>query len=140
MTLSGGRPARTPVAVSDSPVSAVLAELTAREPLFHRTELGTSRAAFEAMTAEDFWEVGASGTRYGREEVWSVLERRYAEDAPDEWETSDVSCRPLGQDAYLLTYLLRQRRRITRRASIWERSPDGWRIVYHQGTEAGARA
>jgi hypothetical protein len=32
----------------------VLAELSAREPIFHRPELGTSRADFERMTVEDF--------------------------------------------------------------------------------------
>ena len=31
----------------------VLAELSAREPIFHRPELGTSRADFERMTVED---------------------------------------------------------------------------------------
>jgi hypothetical protein len=24
--------------------------------------------------------------------------------------------------------------RLTRRATIWLRTPDGWKIVYHQGT------
>ncbi|MFP5370007.1 MAG: hypothetical protein ACLGI3_04575 [Actinomycetes bacterium] len=41
--------------MSDPLLSAVLTELSEREPLFHRRELGTGRAAFEAMTAEDFW-------------------------------------------------------------------------------------
>lgn len=58
-------------------VAAVLSELVDREPLFHRTELGTSREVFEAMTAPDFWEVGASGegprvTR--RATVWERVE------------------------------------------------------------------
>lgn len=42
-------------------LTEVLAELVAREPLFHRKELGTSRMNFQATTAPDFWEVGASG-------------------------------------------------------------------------------
>jgi len=40
-------------------LNELLAELMAREPLFHRKELGTSRMDFQAMTAPDFWEVGA---------------------------------------------------------------------------------
>jgi hypothetical protein len=120
--------------VSTSENADVLHELMAREPLFHRTELGTTRAAFEAMTAEDFWEVGASGALYDRELVWSVLERRFAQGAADEWETSDFTCRPLGARTYLLTYKLRQGPRISRRATIWERTTDGWRVIYHQGT------
>lgn len=115
--------------------AAVLDELVAFEPLFHRTERGTARADFEAMTAPDFWEVGASGARYDREFVWSVLEQRYADARPDEWATSDFACRALGGDTYLLTYVLRQGARLTRRATVWERADAGWRVVYHQGTE-----
>ena len=118
-----------------SDLDAVLAELVAREPLFHRTELGTDRATFEAMTAEDFWEVGASGRAYDRETVWGVLEPRYAAGEPDPWEATDFRCRELAPDVYLLTYQLHQfDDRPTRRATIWERADTGWRIVYHQGT------
>lgn len=124
-------------------IDGVLEELVAREPLFHRTEHGTGRADFEAMTAPDFWEVGASGARYDREFVWSVLAERYAADGPDEWETGDweagdFACRPLGGGTYLLTYRLRQGARLTRRATVWERTDGGWRAVYHQGTEVAA--
>jgi hypothetical protein len=122
--------------MSEDALAAVLAELVAREPLFHRTELGTSRAHFEAMTAPDFWEVGASGSVYDREYVWATLERRYEAGEPDEWETSDFALRPLGAEVFLLTYVLRQGDRVTRRATVWERASSGWRIVYHQGTLA----
>ena len=47
----------------------VLAELMAREPLFHRKELGISRMDFQAMTAPDFWEVGALGKVYDFESI-----------------------------------------------------------------------
>ena len=48
--------------------------LQAREPIFHRPELGTSRVNFERMTDESFWEVGASGRVYDREFVldWRI--------------------------------------------------------------------
>ena len=113
----------------------VLAELAAREPIFHRPEQGTSRADFERMTAEDFWETGASGRRYSRKAVLTELERRYSRPYEDVWETRDFYCRRLGPDTYLLTYtLLQDHHRLTRRATIWQRSADGWKIVYHQGT------
>jgi hypothetical protein len=118
----------------DDDLAGVLAQLVAREPLFHRTELGTDRAAFEAMTAEDFWEVGASGTVYDREVVWTALEQRYAAGEPDEWRTSDFRLRQLGVRVYLVTYLLQQGSRVTRRSTIWEDAGGSWRIVYHQGT------
>jgi hypothetical protein len=112
----------------------VLDELIAREPIFHRLELGTSRADFERLTAPDFWEVGASGRIYSREVVWETLEERYAHPADDPWETSDFRCRELAQGTYLLTYTLAQAERLTRRMTIWQDNPGGWQILYHQGT------
>ena len=40
--------------------------------------------------------------------------------------------------SYLFTYTLRQRERLTRRATIWQSTGDGWRILYHQGTLVSA--
>jgi hypothetical protein len=113
----------------------VLAELSRREPIFHRPEFGTSRADFERMTVEDYWETGASGRRYSRQYVLDGLEERFSVPHDDVWETREFHCRRLGEDTYLLTYtLLQDNRRLTRRATIWQRTPDGWKIVYHQGT------
>ncbi len=121
----------------DADLGDVLAELIAREPIFHRLELGTTRADFEAQTAPDFWEVGASGAIYDRETVWTVLEARYADPdraSSDPWETSEFECRRIAPDTYLLTYTLRQNARVTRRLTVWQRHDGPWRILYHQGT------
>ena len=113
----------------------VLAELSAQEPIFHRPELGTSRADFERMTVEDYWETGASGRRYSRHAVLDGLEERFSVPHDDVWETRDFYCRRLGTETYLITYtLLQDKQRLTRRATIWQRTSDGWKIVYHQGT------
>ncbi len=110
-------------------------ELAAREPIFHRAEFGTTRADFEKMTAEDFWETGASGRIYSRQLVLDVLEERFSAPHDDVWETSDFACRKLAEGVYMLTYtLLQNRSRLTRRCTIWQRTPDGWKAVYHQGT------
>lgn len=128
-----------PTLITDRELSEILAELTRREPIFHRPELGTTRTDFEEMTADDFWEVGASGRRYSRAYVLETLEKRFAHPQEDVWETSDFHCRRLAADVYLLTYTLVQkpvqsRLRRTRRATIWQRTAEGWKIVYHQGT------
>jgi hypothetical protein len=116
-------------------LAEILAELIAREPIFHRPELGITRADFERMTAGDFWETGASGRRYSREFVLDELDRRYAAPHDDVWRASDFYCRELAAGVYLLTYtLLQDNARLTRRATIWQKSADGWKIVYHQGT------
>ena len=120
---------------ADAQLGRVLAELSAREPLFHRSEFGTTRADFERMTDADFWEIGASGRRYSRAFVLDELEKRHASPHEDIWETSEFQCRRLAGDVYLLTYtLLQDGVRLTRRATLWRRSGDGWVALYHQGT------
>lgn len=113
---------------------AVLEELKQREPIFHHPELGTARADFERMTDASFWEVGASGRRYSREYVLETLENRPPN--PDEatWRMQDLHCLKIAADNYLITYTLFQGSRVTRRATLWRKSPAGWKILYHQGT------
>jgi len=79
--------------------------------------------------------VGASGRRYSRTFILKTLgaaERVSADSAG--WLCSDFGLRRLGPQCFLLTYTLDQNGRITRRATIWERAEEGWRILYHQGT------
>ena len=123
-----------PNLVTDPNNLDVLKELMEREPIFHRPKFGTTRADFENMTEATFWEVGASGRRYSREYLLDELEKRYANQAEDEWQTSDFHCLELAVDNYLLIYTLIQGARVTRRATIWRRTAQGWKIVYHQGT------
>jgi hypothetical protein len=119
---------------TDPKLLDVLADLRPREPIFHRPEFGTTRAEFDAMVESDFWEVGASGRRYTRKHILEALEQRVRTPEEDLWETTDFRCQELSADLYLLTYTLRQGERITRRTTIWRRSTDGWKIVFHQGT------
>jgi hypothetical protein len=111
--------------------------LRGREPVFHRPEHGTSRAAFEAMTVADYWEVGASGRVYDRAFVLDTLSQRYADPAYDPMaglEVDEFAVRRAGAGVWLATYRLRQGDRLTRRASLWRQAGDGWQLLYHQGT------
>lgn len=124
-----------PILTTAPELQEILAQLSSREPIFHRPEFGTSRADFERMTTEDYWETGASGRRYSRQFVLDELEKRFAAPHQDVWETSEFQCRRLSEDTYLLTYtLLQDHVRLTRRATIWRKTTDGWKILYHQGT------
>jgi hypothetical protein len=124
-----------PILTTPPELSEILEQLSGREPIFHRPEWGTNRADFEQMTTDDFWEVGASGQRYSKEHVLNVLEERQAAPRKDIWKTSDFHCRKLADNVYLLTYtLLQNNERLSRRTTIWERTTEGWKIVYHQGT------
>jgi hypothetical protein len=113
----------------------VLEELRRREPIFHTPEFGTTREHFESATAPHYWEVGASGRRYSRDFILRTLEQNPPVDAVSaNWQICDLGLRRLGPDTYLLTYTLHQGERITRRATVWQETPLGWRILYHQGT------
>jgi hypothetical protein len=113
----------------------VLDELRRREPIFHNKAFGSSVADFECSTAPDFWEIGASGRRYTREFILGLLQQNALVDAEEAgWKSSDFGLRRLGPDSFLLTYTLDQAGRLTRRSTIWQKTDDGWRVLYHQGT------
>lgn len=126
-----------PRLATDPQLATVLAELSRREPIFHRPEFASTRADFERMTADDFWEIGASGRRYSRQHVLDVLQQREPDPAEAEWETRDFHCRELGPSTYLLTYTLRQQERLSRRSTIWRRVDGEWQVLFHQGTLVG---
>lgn len=121
---------------TEARLESIEAELVAREPIVHHPELGTDRQAYESMTVDDFFEIGASGRRYGREYCIETLVARYAEDYEEDWRVEDVRCRELAPDLYQLTYDLWKEgeTRHTRRSTLWRRSAEGWKIVFHQGT------
>jgi hypothetical protein len=120
---------------TDPALLPILDELRPLEPIFHTPEFGLEPADFDRRTAPDYWEVGASGRRYSREFILQMLaDAPPVNAATDRWRASGHALRQLGPDTYLLTYSLRQGERLTRRSTIWERTSQGWRILFHQGT------
>ena len=109
-------------------------ELAAREPIFHRAEFGTRREDFERMVAAAYWETGASGAVYSRDFVLDTLEQRHRETIIERLVVTDFRCQRLADNLYLVTYLLDQAGRRSRRATIWRRVEGSWQAVYHQGT------
>ena len=121
--------------ITDESLLPVLAELEAQEPIFHRPTSASSLDDLRNLMAPGYWEVGASGRRYSRAFIASHLAENPPIDAEAAgWQTSDIACRQLAADTFLLTYTLDQGTRKTRRATLWQRSPTGWQILYHQGT------
>jgi hypothetical protein len=113
---------------TDPTLLPILEDLRCREPIFHRPE-------FPTIMAPDYWETGASGRRYTRDFILQHLAANPPVDAVTaNWQTSDFTLQPLGPDTFLLTYTLQQDDRLTRRSTLWHRTPDGWQIRYHQGT------
>ena len=119
----------------DKKISKIAEELKNHEPIFHHPEFGTKREDFERMTEETFWEVGASGNRYGREFILDTLEKRFNNPPKEEFEIKDFHCLEISENNFLVTYtLIQEKVRITRRTTIWKKSAEEWKIVYHQGT------
>ncbi|OJY69458.1 MULTISPECIES: hypothetical protein [unclassified Rhizobium] len=119
----------------DQQLDEILKALCAREPLFHRREFGTSRADLERIIDDAFWEIGASGSIYRRDFVIETLLERYSRGPePHDWPCRDFSLTPLAMDLFLLSYILEEPRRVTRRSTIWRSTNEGWKVVFHQGT------
>ena len=116
----------------DIAVSAALREL---EPLFHTDAFGRTIDRCAARMVDEYWEIGASGRRYDRAEILARLAASPPVSADEAgWEIGDFAVRRVGADVWLATYRLDQCGRLSRRATLWLRSPDRWQVVYHQGT------
>ncbi|MBA3535019.1 MAG: DUF4440 domain-containing protein [Tatlockia sp.] len=85
---------------------------------------------------DEFWEVGASGNVYTKQDVIETLVERYNDPTyQDIWETSNFEITQIAPDNYLLTYVLVQNKtRRTRRSTMWRKIDGHWKILYHQGT------
>ncbi len=120
--------------ISELSIEQATEALAAREPIFHRPEFGTSRVDFEAMIAPEFWEIGASGTRYSKAFVLDTLENRHSKPVTELFVVTDFACQELSPNLYLATYKLDQAGRLSQRSTIWRYSSSVWQIVFHQGT------
>lgn len=117
---------------ADAELAAILDELARREPIFHQPAYGDDA---DALTTEGFFEIGASGALYERAFVVEEIARRRTAPIDDAgWVAAEFRGRRLADDLYLLHYVLDQRGRRSRRTTLWRRTPDGWKIEFHQGT------
>jgi len=126
-----------------TPTKAEVRQLRALEPIFHRSPGTSDRVVFEAMTTPDYWEIGASGTIYRRDEVLDTVANRYATgdiDPAGPMVVDDFAVAELAPNAFLVTYLLVQPSRRSRRATFWIREGGAWKAAYHQGTLANGFA
>lgn len=123
-----------PILLIEKQLQPLLSVLKTLEPLIYAANAGKTRDYFEALLAEDFWEVGASGLRYSRDYVLGELEKRQQNPREEAWHTSGEHVQQLSETYFLFTYTLHQPTRLSRRASIWRREGGRWQLGYHQGT------
>jgi hypothetical protein len=117
---------------------AILREL---ESLIFKPEIRRDRTRLDALAHPDFFEFAYSGKSYDRREILELLPLDTSE--AKVW-AQDWSVRPLGERFALLTYKSAQERsdgtleRYALRSSVWALTPQGWQILFHQGTPAEA--
>jgi len=118
----------------------ICAELAAQEPIFHRPAFARTNEDFARLMAPGYWEIGASGKKYDRTFVLQHLAENPPVDADVAgWKVLEARCTPLGGGTFLLTYVLVQNERVTRRCTVWRwHEENRWEIVYHQGTLVSA--
>ncbi len=120
---------------------SLLDELRALESELHHDGALCPPDRLEALLHPDFHEVGRSGRRYNRETVIAFLASKPA--LPPA-KSSEYALQHLADDCALLTYRSVHRAAdgspidVAWRSSIWLRTAEGWRLVYHQGTVAAA--
>ncbi len=94
---------------------------------------GTSNSADPAMLlADNFIEFGSSGRVYNKSQALVAM-RAQSRDL----DISQFDLKPLSSDLALVTYRARHDGKHpvdTLRSSLWQKSEDGWKILFHQGT------
>lgn len=127
-----------------TPIDGVLApdecrRIEALERALLDPAVRADRERVDALLAEDFLEIGASGAVFGKQVVLDALpaERGIV------FAAFAMQVRPVTLDVACVTYAATRTQggdvRRSLRSSWWRREPDGrWRMVFHQGTpEAG---
>jgi len=114
--------------------SAIRDILFNREQCLIQPPRGSTRMEIEALLAEDFCEIGASGGACNRAEGIDALMQRAITPLIGNWRIEEFSAHAISKSCYLTTYILTQPARTTRRATIWRLEGQIWRAVFHQGT------
>jgi hypothetical protein len=91
----------------------------------------SSRRNLEELLAQEFVEIGTSGTEYDRENVISAMMLEH----PAAWSIANFKARALGENAALVIYTAtKSGGESSVRSSVWRRYGSQWKIVFHQGT------
>lgn len=105
------------------------------ETMFLWPEPDVSDEQLEALVAEDFHEIGASGRRFGRRYGLDVLRGRRGQAPSERWVRSDEHLHELQPGVVLLTYRLQRGDKVSMRSTVWRRTLEGnWQAVFHQGS------
>lgn len=122
--------------MTDSIIPKLL-ELQSLEVELHRSAARRSYGRLNALLHPDFLEFGRSGRRYSKAEILNLLP---LEEIPTNIWSDNFELQALSPEVALLTYLSARtlpdgtHEMHTLRTSIWQRTEQGWQILFHQGT------
>jgi hypothetical protein len=92
----------------------------------------------DALLAEDFLEVGASGRSFAKADVLARLPGEHGVT----FSVGTMQTRVLAPDVALVTYAVARthlgQATYSLRSSLWVKGAEGWRMRYHQGTSIAA--
>ena len=106
--------------------TAVEAELSLLTPAVRN-----DRAAVDALLADGFTELGASGRRWSRPDMLNSI-GSFAD--TEELEVLELESRMIGVDVTLVTYITVRDGARTFRSSVWSRASGSWRLEHHQAS------
>ena len=113
----------------------VIQELKGLEETLLRPEVRRSRAEMDALLADDFIEYGRSGRIYDKAAILETADQPF----DGRLSLHGFSAKALAQSVALVNYssLLHRSdgsKSHSLRSSIWTRTENGWKLVFHQGT------
>ena len=114
---------------ADNDLSTVL-EL---ERELQTAECRRNRERLARLLADDFTEVGASGTVWDKFSILDML----GNENPVEIEVIEPIGRVIGAGYVLAQWISRTPEMRARRTSLWRRTDTEWELVHHQGTPLG---
>ena len=121
--------------------TALLYLLTQLERELHGSAARSNARRLGELLHPEFVEFGCSGRRYGFSEIIAQLQQ----EAPDTTiHAQDFAVRLVAEGVALLTYKSAQvgcdgaLERHALRSSLWQQTPQGWQMLFHQGTPTQA--
>ena len=115
----------------------LLQTLRALEVALHQPSVRGDRERLDQLLHPHFREFGRSGREYDRAEMLLDLPQ---DQQPSQLWSQDFVLEPLAEGCALLTYRSASitadgtLERHTNRSSIWQLTPEGWKMLFHQGT------
>lgn len=109
-------------------------ELEALEEGLWRAETRFNREWMEGVLAPDFFEFGRSGRVYSREATLNFPAQPIDARLPLKDFDARLLSPDVAQTTYVAAVVYAGQEQVANRSSLWLRTEDGWRLLFHQAT------